>query len=471
MKNKISYTLITYIFLISLVVTSISAYIQLSNTYKHEMNSFKKEINNIEKNRIQILSQSLWNVNIEAVDIFLKNLINDENIIHAKIIEDDGNIIEIGEKKEQNIIIKEFKLSKSSNDSKHNLGKLIITADLDPLYSKIRSYAISTITTEIIKMLLIAILIIYILKVFLTNKIEHLASYANNLTLDNLDKPFLKSSITKSIDKQNELDVVVKLIDDIRINLLEQIVKSREKDHIVAHQSKMAAMGEMIGNIAHQWRQPLSIISTAATGLKVKHEVNVLDSEDLMKTLDTINNSTKYLSTTIDDFRNFFKPNKEKNYFNLNTAFKDSLSLVNHQFTTNEIIIDKNILDTKIYGFKNELIQVIINILNNARDALVINKIDKKILIIDTIEDDKNLTITIKDNAGGIKENLINRIFEPYFTTKNQSQGTGIGLYICEEIIVKHMNGSVFVKNIDFEYENIQYTGALFKLTFPKVKK
>jgi len=376
---------------------------------------------------------------------------------------------EIGHQKELNILTKTFEIKKSFEEEEQILGKLIIVADLDPLYDQIKSNAITTITTETIKMLLIAFLIIFLIKNFVTNRIEELANYAKHLTLDNLDQDF---NIEKEKYKENynELDTVINSLDTMRKNLLEQINKSKQRDHILAHQSKMAAMGEMIGNIAHQWRQPLSLISSSVTGLSLKHQVNILTDDDLVKTLNSINNSTQYLSSTIDDFRNFFMPEKQKEYFYLKETIESTFSLINHQFDLQEIIIHTNINNNKIHGFKNELIQVFINILNNAKDEFQKNNKKEKLIFVSTYTNDKMCIISIKDNAGGIKKTLLNRIFEPYFTTKDKTQGTGIGLYICEEIITKHMDGFITVENVNYTYDNKEYYGAEFKINLPYIK-
>ncbi|WP_226800748.1 sensor histidine kinase [Aliarcobacter butzleri] len=235
------------------------------------------------------------------------------------------------------------------------------------------------------------------------------------------------------------------------------------KQAILYQQSKMAAMGEMIGNIAHQWRQPLSIITTATSGMVLQKQMGVLTDEFFFEASDRINHSAQYLSETIDDFRNFFIPNKEKSKVNLLEVFKKTLDLISAQFNSKEIKIIKNIETIEFESYENELIQALINILNNSRDELI-KKDDERFIFVDAFEKDNFINITIKDNAGGvIKENL-NKIFEPYFTTKYKSQGTGIGLYMTEEIITKHLNGTIGVENVEFTYNDKQYFGAQFTI-------
>ncbi|MCT7594515.1 sensor histidine kinase [Aliarcobacter butzleri] len=235
------------------------------------------------------------------------------------------------------------------------------------------------------------------------------------------------------------------------------------KQAILYQQSKMAAMGEMIGNIAHQWRQPLSIITTATSGMVLQKQMGVLTDEFFFEASNRINTSSQYLSQTIDDFRNFFIPNKEKSKVNLIEIFKKTLDLISAQFSSKDIEIIKNIEGVEFESYENELIQALINILNNSRDELI-KKDGERFIFVDAFEKDNFINIIIKDNAGGvIKENL-DKIFEPYFTTKYKSQGTGIGLYMTEEIITKHLNGTICVENVEFTYNEKEYFGAEFTI-------
>ena len=467
MKNKISDKLIYYIIFVSLIITSISIYFQIENTYENEITSFKKELNSVKKERLPILREFLWNVNKTSTDIFLNNLLHNDKFIYVKITESDGSTIQKGINKTDNVMKREFHIEKLIDNKKYNMGKLLIVADLDPLYGKIKNQTITIIVTEIIKIFFIILIIILIAKRFLTNKLEIMALYAKNLSIDTLDNPLNIHHIDKDKDDYNELDIVEDAINTMRNNLLDEIKKSKEKDNMLSHQSKMASMGEMIGNIAHQWRQPLSVISTSSSSVKLHHEMNMLKDDYLISSVDNILSSTKYLSDTIDDFRNFFKPNKEKIIFNLEETFERSFKLFTNHLDSRNIKLIKNIENIDIKGFDNELIQVIINIINNAKDELI--KKDEnfaKYILIDTSVEDEILYIKIKDNAEGIPTDIISKIFEPYFTTKGKSQGTGIGLYMSQEIITRHFEGDLSVENVFYTYDGIQYNGAQFTISF-----
>ncbi|NQY22359.1 MAG: HAMP domain-containing histidine kinase [Campylobacteraceae bacterium] len=235
----------------------------------------------------------------------------------------------------------------------------------------------------------------------------------------------------------------------------------------MSQQAKMAAMGEMIGNIAHQWRQPLSSITTAASGLKLQKEYNLLTDEILLNSLDNICESAQYLSKTIDDFRDFYNTNKNLVDFSIKETIFKSLKLVKAGLKNKNIQIITEVEEITFKGLQNEFIQVFLNIINNAKDELSKLPDDaKRYIFINVYKKDNKIYIKIKDNAKGIRKKIIARIFEPYFTTKHQSQGTGIGLYMSLEIVEKHMKGTLSVKNEEYIYEGISYKGAEFSICF-----
>jgi signal transduction histidine kinase/ABC-type nitrate/sulfonate/bicarbonate transport system substrate-binding protein len=250
---------------------------------------------------------------------------------------------------------------------------------------------------------------------------------------------------------------------ELEIRIKKELEESSKKDRLLFQQQKMVSMGQMIENIAHQWRQPLSIITTSASGIKLKKQINDLDDEFLFTTLDSILNTSKYLSNTIDDFRYFFRPEKEKSDFYLEQCCSKTIELINPNFINQNIKIIYKIEDIKVSGYETELIQVLINILNNSKDALL-SLNDERFIFIDIFKKDNKAIIEINDNAGGINEEIIEKVFEPYFTTKHQSQGTGIGLFMCREIIAKHMNGQIEISNATFEFNNKTHKGALVKI-------
>ncbi len=235
--------------------------------------------------------------------------------------------------------------------------------------------------------------------------------------------------------------------------------KSLEKERLLTQQSKMALMGEMINSIAHQWRQPLNALGLTIQKLKLFYNRDRLNEDSIndivLKSMKQIN----YMSKTIDDFRNFFKSDKSAEEFLINDVIYDSISIIEAQLKYHNIKTKIDGEKLNLFGHQNEFKQVILNILNNAKDAILDKKIENGVITILIYEDRHNLNIEIKDNAKGIPENIIDRIFEPYFTTKN-TEGTGIGLYMSKIIIQENMKGKIEVKNIK--------DGACFKIKLAK---
>lgn len=260
-----------------------------------------------------------------------------------------------------------------------------------------------------------------------------------------------------------------KLNESLESQVKEQVLKMRKADEMLNQQSRLASMGEMIGNIAHQWRQPLSTISTIASGTKFEDELNLMNKEKLYKNLDLIVSNTQHLSNTIEDFRNFFKKDKTKTSFNLKSTIEKVINLMSASLKNKgiqiKLEIDENI---ELYTLENELTQAILNILNNSKDALLEKELKIKCIKIKAFEKDNERYIEVYDNAGGIKDEIINKVFEPYFTTKFQSQGTGIGLYMTRTIIVSHMKGKITAKNTQIECDGQNYKAALLQIILNK---
>ena len=230
---------------------------------------------------------------------------------------------------------------------------------------------------------------------------------------------------------------------------------------------KLASMGEMITNISHQWRQPLSVISTSATGIQMQSEMGEVNKEFLKKACNNINTNTQFLSKTIDEFRNYTSNDDVIEKIKLVDIIFNFKNLVQYLIDENNIRFINNINDDLIIECtKNNLNQCFINLFNNSKDAYILNNITEKLFILNAHKENKKVVITIQDNANGIDEKIINKIFEPYFTTKHQSQGTGLGLHMCYNIIVENLHASIEVENKEFKFENKTYNGACFKITF-----
>ena len=223
---------------------------------------------------------------------------------------------------------------------------------------------------------------------------------------------------------------------------------------VLQQQTKMAAMGEMIGAIAHQWRQPLSVISVNIQNLKYDYEDGLIDDKFINEFISKNKTTIKFMSKTIDDFRSFFRLDKEKSDFSVKEATISVIDMLSAQFKNNGININLK-GDEFIYnGFKSEYQQVVLNLINNAKDILLQNKVQNPSIDIELKEN----KVIFKDNGGGISKDIIDRVFEPYFTTKKQGKGTGMGLYLSKMIIEENMDAKLSVVNTE--------NGALFEIDF-----
>lgn len=232
----------------------------------------------------------------------------------------------------------------------------------------------------------------------------------------------------------------------------------------------MAIIGEMLNNIAHQWRQPLNAITVQMSGLKLRKELNLIEENEIENTSDSVMKYASYLSNTIDDFRDYIKDySSKKKYFNIETSLNKAIDIVSASLKNN--YINLQIVHSKdellVNGVINELTQVFINILNNSKDILNENDVKEKVIVINFSKEDNKITITIQDNAGGVQDNIIDKIFDPYFTTKYKSQGTGIGLYMSAKIIHEHFSGEILVKNENIDFNDKTYIGAKFFIILP----
>ncbi len=299
-----------------------------------------------------------------------------------------------------------------------------------------------------------------LLKIMETNSTESYELVAQKSNQDNF--PVLIQ--TKAINFKNQEAKIISIVD---------LTDLKDKDKVIQEQSKMASMGEMIGNIAHQWRQPLSIISTSASGLHMSKEFNTLDDKTFDDAIKNILNNTVFLSQTIDDFKNFILQNKELVHFDLEHLIKKTLVLIEASLKGNHIeVLTEVDKEVSLFNYENELNQVLINIINNAKDALKENNADnERYIFIKAYKDNENAIIKVRDNGAGIQDEIIHQIFEPYFTTKHQAQGTGLGLYMTHKLIVESLGGTISAENISFIFKDKNYKGAEICITIPLFKR
>ncbi len=280
------------------------------------------------------------------------------------------------------------------------------------------------------------------------------------LSLDILEN--IKELIVNLNIKTDELKQLNSELED---KIRAEVEKNKEKDKTIYQHSCLASMGEMVGNIAHQWRQPLNAMTVLIQSFAIKNMSGKLTNEFIEAQVKEGLRLSKMMSETIDNFRNFFTPNRSKDYFDLRKVIEDTINIARGKDINISLNCNKNI---KIYGYQNEFSQVILNLLSNSIDSFDGQKLiyDKNILI-DIKQKGDNITLSFIDNGGGIDDEIIDRIFGPYFTTKHKATGTGIGLYMSKQIIEKQMKGKLLASNITMNFDHNSYKCAKFEITLP----
>jgi signal transduction histidine kinase len=248
---------------------------------------------------------------------------------------------------------------------------------------------------------------------------------------------------------------------ELELRLKKEIRKRQESEKLLLQHTRQAAMGEMMSMIAHQWRQPITAIGLSTDNIALDVALGSLNESELQENLKMIRQQVDYLSQTIDDFRDFFLPNKTREQVLVSDALKAALRIIGKSLENRGIQIVKQFEDrSSIPSYKNELVQVFLNLLKNAQDILGERNVKQPRIVLETIEQETSIEVRVTDNGGGIPAEHIMRVFEPYFTTKDQYNGTGLGLYMSKTIIEDHCRGTLRVENID--------DGARFTLILPK---
>lgn len=280
-----------------------------------------------------------------------------------------------------------------------------------------------------------------------TGETHYVITKKNLYTNENKDE-YIVGIVNDITERKTAEEKIKELNKNLEEKVREEIEKNREKEALLLKQSRNAAMGEMIGNIAHQWRQPLNGLALIIQDIEESYLYSELNAEYIKNSVSKSMSIIQHMSQTIDDFRNFFKPDKEKQSFSIKAVLEKTISFVEASFRNNKIELSLYVgNDMFITGFPNEYSQVIINILNNAKDVILERKVECPYVRITLKDNYGKALLLIDDNAGGIDTEVIEKVFDPYFTTKEQGKGTGIGLYMSKTIIEKNMGGKLKVRN------------------------
>ncbi len=302
---------------------------------------------------------------------------------------------------------------------------------------------INEINKDFYNYLLLLILLIIFVLIYLYSQINYQKSLEEKV-----------EEKTKSLNELNK---------NLKLTIEKEVVKNRKKDELMIAQSRHAAMGEMISMIAHQWRQPLTTISMDVNNILADIELDSIDEKELKKISENIIEKIQYMSKTIDDFRNFFKPEKSTELINIQDLIKNTISISKSSLENYNINLEVNCKDIiEIETYSRELLQVLINIVKNAKEALEENP-NNRYIKISCKEKKDFIQINIENNGSKIPEKIIKKIFEPYFSTKDKNVGTGLGLYMSKIIVEKHLKGRIEVQNLE---ETVRFSIKLpFKLS------
>ena len=408
---------------------------------------------NSEEEAFSLVEQKKADLTLRSM-IITAYTIKEKGLFNLKILHQPKNYenyLRIGVLKDENILVGIF--NKAIEQISHDEMQIIVNKWVSIKYQKAADYTYFWVFFSLTSLL-----------IFFFLYRQYLLKHANN----HLQKEVIKR--TRQLENSNQnlkqkRDELHSLNKNLELKIKEEVEKNRLIQEKLFKADKLASMGEMISNIAHQWRQPLSVISTLATGVKLQKEFDTLSDKELILNMDLINKNAQYLSETINDFKNFIKGDRNLQTYNLSSTIGNFIHLVESSIKNSNI---RMILDLQddifIDGYPNELIQCFINIFNNSKDAFEELNQKNPLVFIETKKINNQIHIKIKDNAGGIPENIISKIYEPYFTTKHKSQGTGLGLHMTYKLITDGINGKIDTTNVTFEFENNIENGVEFKI-------
>jgi signal transduction histidine kinase len=300
-------------------------------------------------------------------------------------------------------------------------------------------------------------------KGFSKDDVDHLKIAASYIG-DSLETLFLRRELKNANKKlaeqvQNKREELKELNKKLASKLSNEVLKSKIKDKELLAKAKQAQMGEMISVIAHQWKQPLASIYALASTESTHIEDNVYNKASITESIEYIQSRIGFLTNTIDDFRNFFNPDKGQDNFLFSKVVAMAQEILSTQLMTHNITLQSDIEEIEIVSYKNELVHVMLNMINNSKDAIVSSKVDKGVINISTKKENNNLIVEVSDNGGGIDDRLISKLFEPYYSTKENAYGTGLGLYLSKRIIEEKCSGKLDAKNTQ--------NGAIFRIELP----
>lgn len=483
------------IVIFSTVLTLAGTCLQLYIDYRKDLSSISRQLAYIETSHIHSLINDIWLFNDRGLEAQLKGILALPMIEALRLERTDEPVLVVGQSKARHQLIHTIPLSYQHLGKTVPLGTLQITASTDHLIQRMKERALLILFTQAVMIFFISTFIFLLFYQLIGRHLAVMARHAAALTISNLHEPLqLERNPNSPQETKDELDLLVDslnsmqtqisdylterrqiedtlheqatLLEDeiaqrqqaeeelnvINCSLEERIADAinelRKKDTLLLQQSKLAAMGELLNNIAHQWRQPLNNIAVSIQTMQYLNKAGELSQEEMDRDIKAVMDILLYMSGTIDDFRSFFIKDREKREFVLQEVVEKTLNLLRSTLEDKGIAVSVSAeADVRAVGYPNEYAQSLMNILNNAHDALLKRQVQGPSITLVIKQEDSRSVLTVSDNAGGIPQQILPQIFDPYFTTKGPSQGTGIGLYMAKTMIERNMGGTLTACN------------------------
>lgn len=502
---------ISAIILFSLLLAVIGTCLQLYVDYRKDLDTISRQLSYVETSHQKSLVNDIWLFNDRGMEEQLKGILGLPMIEAVRVERPNSPAIEVGKVTARRPIVHRVHLSHQYRGKEMALGTLQITASADYAFERMKERALLILLTQFVEISIVAAFIFFLFYLMIGRHLQVMARHAREVTVSTLDQPLQLHRTGKTDRRQDELDLLAaafnqmqqqlgsyirerleiegqlreeieerkrmegilheqatQLEDEIaqrqrtqeELNLLNTTLEERiaatiselrQKDDLLIQQNRMAAMGELLNNIAHQWRQPLNNIAVHLQTMQYLKRAGELTDEEMDSDIKAVMDILQYMSHTIDDFRGFFVRDRSTAHeFPLVPTITKALTLVTPALTASNIrveLLKDDREDLRINGYPNEFAQVLVNILYNARDILVEREVKYPRIEIMVSREQEKTVITVRDNGGGISADALPHIFDPYFTTKGPAKGTGIGLYMSKTIVEKNMGGTLTARN------------------------
>ena len=496
---------IVAIILFSSLLALLGTCLQLFIDYRKDLSNIRQQLSYIETSHQKSLVNDIWLFNDRGIQAQLKGILALPMIDAVRVEQPDNPTIEIVQNRPDHPIIHRIPLSYLHREKTIQLGMLQITASADYAFGRMKERALLILATQFVQIFSVAAFIYFLFHFLVGRHLEVMARHASALTISNLNEPLcLQRNHASTPARKDELDLLVDSLNDMQIqiseylserrriedtlheqavqledeiaqrqrtqeelnainNSLEEridvaVTELRQRDSLLMQQSRLAAMGELLNNIAHQWRQPLNNIAVYIQAIQFLNKAGELNQGEMDRDVSEVMGILTAMSRTIDDFREFFSKDQVKREFVLQEVVEKTLGLAASVLEDNNIKVSITAEpDIRATGYPNQYAQTLMNILSNARDVLLERQIQAPLITISIQQENNRSVLTVRDNAGGIPIQILPQIFEPYITTKGPSQGTGIGLYMAKTMIERNMGGILSAHNTD--------DGAEFRIT------